>query len=92
MENGENNNWKVDKHVPLASIISGAVFVLLQTVAITAYLAVLGSRVTTLEDNAKVSASQGEKIAVIQEKVTTLQAAFTRLEEWLRQNVTPKSP
>ena len=90
MENGKN--WEVDKHVPLASIIAGAVFVLLQTVAITAYLAVLGSRVTTLEDTAKISMNQGEKIAVIQEKVTTLQAAIIRMEEWLHHNVTPKSP
>jgi hypothetical protein len=82
------DDWKIDKHINLAMV--GAV--LLQTAILVWGASNLWTRVGVIEESVKNSTSQGEKIAVIQEKVSTLQANVTQLEGWLRRNIPTRSP
>lgn len=84
----ENGGWKADKHVNLAMI--GAVG--MQTAIIVWGASSLWTRVGNIEEAIKSSAHQAEKIAVIEEKVTTLQGVVSRLEDWLRHNIKPSQP
>lgn len=86
-ENNESGQgWKLDKHIPIALILA----LIGQSAVFVWGASNLWTRVGNIEDYIKANSNQGEKIAVIQEKVTTLQGTVNRLEEWLRHNVTTK--
>lgn len=75
--------WSVDKRVPLPSILAGAVFVFAQTWFLAWWISSISYRVQTIEDFMKNAQPQGAQLAVMQEKVSTVQASINRIEAFL---------
>lgn len=76
--------WSVDKRIPLATIISLAVLFVGQTFAGIWAMSNLWTRVQTIEEFVRTQQPQAAQIAVIQEKVTTLQTSINKIEAWLQ--------
>lgn len=75
--------WSVDKRIPVPSIIAAAVFLILQTWYFATAFSGLNYRVTALEEASKVAQPQTAQIAVMQEKVSTMQLTLNKIESWL---------
>lgn len=82
------NKWSIDKRIPVPAIIAGAVFLLLQT----GFLYNVIYRVGALEDFAKAQQPQAAQIAVMQEKITTVQTTLNKIEVWLQALRGPPQP
>jgi len=83
--------WHVTKGIPLSLILAIATFGLGQIMAVMYWAAGVSTRLSAVEEYMKVTQPQAAQIAVINEKLTTLQGAVGRLEGWLHQNVPPKN-
>jgi ABC-type arginine/histidine transport system permease subunit len=86
-----NGRWHVTKGIPLSLILTIASVGVGQTVALIFWAAMITTKQQIFEDFMKATQPQTAQIAVIQEKVTTLQTAVNRLEDWLHHNVPIKN-
>lgn len=85
------NKWSVDKRVPIPSILAGAVLVIMQTAVLSAWISSLNYRVQTVEDFVKSAQPQAAQLAVMQEKVTTVQATLNKIETFITSLRNPPS-
>lgn len=85
-------HWSVDKRIPISSIISGFIFILGQTWFLAWWISGVSYRVTTVEDFMRQSQPQAAQIAVLQEKINTVQSSLNKIEIWLSKGVAPAKP
>lgn len=84
-----NGKWHVTRGIPLSLIMTIASVGVGQIMAVMYWAAIIQTKQQVFEDFMKATQPQAAQIAVIQEKVTGLQGAVIRMEEWLHRNIPP---
>lgn len=87
-----NGRWHVTRGIPLSLIMTIASVGVGQIMAVLYWAAIVSTKQQVFEDFMKSTQPQAAQIAVIQEKVTSLQGQFTRFEEWVKHNIPTKNP
>lgn len=80
----ETNSWSLDKHVPVALIIT----MMLQTVAVitvgTAWVTNTNNRLVVIEEYIRTNGNIGTKLALIEERQNRISEDVTEIKQRLR--------
>lgn len=79
MKLGENTGWRMDRHVPVALVIT----IVMQTGAALMWSGAAAERLTSLEQRAGRTDEVIERTARLEEQSKAMQASLMRIEEKL---------
>lgn len=79
MKLGENTGWRIDRHVPVALVVT----ILLQTGAALIWSGAAAERLSALELRAARTDEMVERTARLEEQSNAMRASLVRIEEKL---------
>lgn len=80
-----NARWSIDRHIPVATIISLFLFILGQTAVLSYGWASMNSRIDVLERQATLSAPLSERLVRLETKFDGVVDGLTEIKSILRQ-------
>lgn len=84
--------WKVDRHIPIATIISLGMFVLIQTATLSYGWATMSGRIDVLERQATATAPLSERLVKLETKFDNAIESLTEIKNLMRQIPTRAAP
>ena len=91
----DDQHWSVDKRIPVGGIVAGfltgAVFIIGQTWYLASTLSAYNYRLSSVEDFVKAAQPLQSEMAVMKEKLTTMQTSINKIETLFFTRV-PDSP
>lgn len=91
-EVGMGTRWKVDRHIPVATIISLGLFVVVQTATLSYGWATMSSRIEVLERQVTATAPFSERLVKLETKFDGALESLTEIKNILRQVPTRAAP
>jgi hypothetical protein len=88
MKLGENAGWRLDRHVPVALVVT----ILIQTGAALLWSGAAAERLSALEARSARTDEMVERTARLEEQSSAMRASLVRIEEKLDRTLKPLSP
>lgn len=86
MKLGENSGWRIDRHVPVALVVT----ILFQTGAALLWSGAAAERLSALETRSARTDEVVERTARLEEQSNAMRASLTRIEEKLDRAIAGK--